>query len=285
VLNSNSPPQIVAFQPPELDFDFIQGQPITFSVTVEDADNNPLTYTWLNNGSVVSTSAQYEFITSEANAGSYVISVTVSDGQDDVSLEWKTDVLTSVELSTFAAQFSGYEGVEIIWVTSREVDNLGFNVLRSRSENGVYTKINNELIPSDQSGEYRFSDDNVEVRTRYFYKLEDVDISGKKTQHGPISIDITAPERFELSQNYPNPFNPQTNIRYQLPQSGRVVLKVYDVLGREVITLVDAEKEAGFHIITWNARDDLGRKVSSGVYYYQVISGDFQETRKMLLLK
>lgn len=88
------------------------------------------------------------------------------------------------------------------------------------------------------------------------------------------------PEMFSLSQNFPNPLNPSTTIRYALPQSAKVKLVIYDLLGREISTLVDAEQEAGWKEIVWNASN-----VSSGIYFYKLQAGNFAETKKMIVLK
>jgi hypothetical protein len=217
--------------------------------------------------------------------GTYVIMANVTDGIDTLSVTWQTDIITSVELTTFAAQFSGFEGVEVSWETSREIDNAGFNVLRSLSENGTFEKINDELIASDEEGSYKLIDKDVEAGTRYYYKLEDIDINGVVFEHEAISIDISVPETFELSQNYPNPFNPETKIRYQLPQTTDVLIRIYDVLGRTVRTMVNEKIDAGYHIITWDATNDAGVRISSGVYYYRIVAGEYTITKKMLLLK
>ena len=95
-----------------------------------------------------------------------------------------------------------------------------------------------------------------------------------------IKISIAAPERFELFQNYPNPFNPSTVINYQLPAANYVTLKIYNVLGEEVVTLVDGEQLAGYHEAVWDASS-----VPSGVYYYQVYAGSFTSVKKMMLVK
>ena len=90
---------------------------------------------------------------------------------------------------------------------------------------------------------------------------------------------------FSLSQNAPNPFNPETIISYSLPQSEQVKLVIYNVLGQEIRTLVNAFKPAGRYRVVWNSKDDFGRSVSSGVYFYQITAGEFLDTRKMLILK
>jgi flagellar hook assembly protein FlgD len=99
------------------------------------------------------------------------------------------------------------------------------------------------------------------------------------------------PLRFALEQNYPNPFNPVTTINYQLPMANHVTLKVYDVLGREVATLVNEVKQPGTYTAQWDARlrsaNSVGQAngVASGVYFYKLEAGTFVQLRKMLLLK
>ncbi len=88
------------------------------------------------------------------------------------------------------------------------------------------------------------------------------------------------PKAFALEQNYPNPFNPSTVIRYQLPVNSHVTLKLYDVLGREVKTLIDASEDAGFNSVELDARN-----LASGIYYYRIVAGSFSDTRKLLLAK
>jgi len=92
-------------------------------------------------------------------------------------------------------------------------------------------------------------------------------------------IDIL-PTEYSLSQNYPNPFNPSTNIKYSVPQPSQVQIKVYDVLGNEIETLVNEEKPAGTYELTWNAAN-----LSSGIYFYQLKAGEYVNTKKMILLK
>ncbi len=88
------------------------------------------------------------------------------------------------------------------------------------------------------------------------------------------------PEAFHLSQNYPNPFNPVTTIRYQTGIRGRVILKIFDIIGREVAVLVNEIKEPGTYSVRWDAG-----KASSGVYFYQLQAGDFIQRRKMIVMQ
>jgi flagellar hook assembly protein FlgD len=90
---------------------------------------------------------------------------------------------------------------------------------------------------------------------------------------------------YDLQQNYPNPFNPTTLIRYAIPNASHVTIKIYDMLGREVKTLVNSEQNAGFQTVQWNGENNFGSKVASGAYIYMIKAGDFFQAKKMILLK
>jgi len=93
------------------------------------------------------------------------------------------------------------------------------------------------------------------------------------------------PNRFGLSQNYPNPFNPETQITFELPSSTKVTLAVYNLLGQEILVLVDEEMSSGTKSVRWDGKDRVGRAVASGVYVYKLLAGQFSETRRMTLLR
>jgi hypothetical protein len=93
------------------------------------------------------------------------------------------------------------------------------------------------------------------------------------------------PGEFGLDQNYPNPFNPETVIKFSLPEDSWVTLKVYNLLGQVVTTLVDEQKSAGEYAITWNGKNDQNKNVASGVYFYRVKAGDYKSVRRMTLLR
>ncbi|MEI7907305.1 MAG: T9SS type A sorting domain-containing protein, partial [Bacteroidota bacterium] len=104
---------------------------------------------------------------------------------------------------------------------------------------------------------------------------------GPVTKVNPEEIPLT----FALDQNFPNPFNPTTMIRFALPKESKVSLKVYDVIGREVRTLVNGDLAAGINTVEWNGRNNLGQAVASGMYLYRIQAGTFVSTKKMMLLK
>jgi len=100
-----------------------------------------------------------------------------------------------------------------------------------------------------------------------------------------VGTDEALPVSYELFQNYPNPFNPSTIISYALPKASHVTIKIYDMLGREIKTLVNSEQNAGILNIQWNGNNNFGTKVSTGAYIYMIKAGDFFQAKKMILLK
>ena len=93
------------------------------------------------------------------------------------------------------------------------------------------------------------------------------------------------PTEYKLSQNYPNPFNPTTTMRYEVPSGSKITLKIYNILGQEVKTLVNDYQKQGRYEILWDGRNDQGVKVATGVYLYRISSGKFQKVKKMMLVK
>jgi len=165
------------------------------------------------------------------------------------------------------------------------LNNAGFEVERSAlsAERQAWEKIGfvtgkgttTEII------NYSFVDDELLTQKTY-YRLKQVDFDGTFSYSDEVVVDVNAPLTFSLAQNYPNPFNPSTVINYQLPVAGLVTLKVFDVLGNEVVTLVNEEKNAG----SYNAQFTMNNvQLSSGIYFYKLQAGSFVDTKKMILLK
>ena len=89
--------------------------------------------------------------------------------------------------------------------------------------------------------------------------------------------------QFNLTQNYPNPFNPDTRIQYELPRTSHVIMGIYNLMGQEVVRLIEEEKETGVHSIHWDGRDSQGHYLPSGIYVYQIRAGENIESRKLIL--
>ena len=104
----------------------------------------------------------------------------------------------------------------------------------------------------------------------------------------PIILSISSellPVTYILHQNYPNPFNPITTLRYDLPENGLVNITIYDMLGKQVKTLINQTQDAGYRSVIWDATNDYGKPVSAGIYLYQIQAGKYLHTKKMVLLK
>lgn len=194
----------------------------------------------------------------------------------------------AIELSSFDA--TAHDGsVHLSWQTQSETNNVGFHLIRSDQERGVYKQINEQLIPGAMNSQtrhaYTFEDKTVQAGHRYFYKLLDVDVSGLETLHGPISIDVTESIPLQLGQNYPNPFNFNTKIEFFIQEQSSVLLQIFNVRGQLIDTLVDTELPAGKHHTLWDATDEQGMPVSSGLYILQLTSQGKRLIKKMHYLK
>ncbi len=206
-----------------------------------------------------------------------------------------------VELISFSAVVAENE-VSLNWRTSTEKNNSGFEIERLNNNRNI--KLQEQ--PEGQAGwekigfvegsgttteehQYTFADMNVDPG-EHQYRLKQIDYDGSYEYSEIVNVNISGPTGFSLLQNYPNPFNPSTNIEYRIQNKEYVTLKVFDVLGNEVETLVSEEKPAGSYTVQFSAQsgsasDGDGYNLSSGVYFYRIVSGKHSETKKMILLR
>ncbi len=207
------------------------------------------------------------------------------------------DDVVPVELVTFKASLNDNH-VNLNWTTATGINNLGYEIQRSQSSKikdqnksaGTegWEKIGfvNGHGNSTNTNSYHFIDSKINDGV-YYYRLKQIDLNGSFTYSNTVKANINAPIKFSLEQNYPNPFNPTTKIRYSIHSSplpfGKgqgVRLEVYDMLGRDVATLIHKKQQPGNYEVTFDAS-----KLSSGVYFYKLTSGSFVETKKMIFLK
>ncbi len=289
VINQNRPPEIASYHPTELVLSATYPDTILFDVSAADPDQDSLRYEWLTitpeETHVVSSLPTYKFVSTRYDPGNITVRALIFDQDDTVHVDWLLTVLTSVQLESFEAQMVPFKGVRLQWKTTREQGNLGFNILRSATEDGEYVRVNTKLIPPNENHEYQFVDLAAKAGKVYYYKLEDVSVSGFKTQHDPVRVSVPIPKKFAVYQNFPNPFNPTTTIRFELPKPEHVRIEIYNVLGQKIRTLLDKPVEAGYHAIQWDSRNDNGVPVSSGIYYYRITAGQHVAVKKMALLK
>jgi hypothetical protein len=176
----------------------------------------------------------------------------------------------------------GQERVTLTWDQPPDPDILEFAVYRSRVSNFVPSESNRIGVPRSNI----FVDHNIAGSNHWYYRIAAFDSSGNQSAFSEevvvvlTGIEQAPPTSFALLQNFPNPFNPSTLIRYEVPQPSRVTIQVYDMLGREVATLLDEQLPAGRHSVRWNADG-----FSSGVYMYRMQAGGFTASRKLVLMK
>ena len=201
---------------------------------------------------------------------------------------WKrkdTDNPLPVQLASFSSSLNGRD-VRLTWKTESEINNTGFDVERSVSGLNQWAKAGyvagkgNSNIPVN----YTFDDKKLN-NGKYNYRLKQIDNNGNFEYHVLSNIvEVGLPTKFELSQNYPNPFNPTTKIDFSLPFDSKLTIKLYDVSGREVRTLVNDTRTAGYYTVEFNASD-----LSSGIYFYRILTkssgADYIMTKKMVVVK
>ncbi len=134
---------------------------------------------------------------------------------------------------------------------------------------------------SNSFKEYSFTDKDIKGG-KYQYRLKQIDNDGKFSYSEVIEVDVALPAEFKLEQNYPNPFNPTTTIEYQLPVNSHVKLELYSITGEKVATLIDTEMEAGYYNYQLSASM---HQLSSGVYFYKLITNNYSSIKKMVLMK
>jgi len=187
-----------------------------------------------------------------------------------------------VELVSFTATASGMN-TNLHWSTATEINNSGFEIQRRQTGDWAKVGFVAGAGTSNAPRNYSYTDSKLSAGS-YAYRLKQIDNNGAFTYGSTVEVAISsAPAAFALSQNYPNPFNPSTVISYSLEKAGMVSLRVYNMLGQEVATLVNGPQEAGVYSVPFNTSKALG--LSSGVYVYRLEAGSFVSTKKLVLMK
>ena len=189
-----------------------------------------------------------------------------------------------VGLSSFTATINE-NTVELKWETATELNNYGFNVER-KTGTGDWTKVGFVAGSGNSNSpkSYSFTDQPTGGNT-FSYRIKQMDNDGTFKYYDAITVNLNTKTQAELIGNYPNPFNPTTNIKFYIPATENVTIKIYDILGRVVTTLLNKQADAGYHIVYWNGRDAYGKQAASGMYIYRLQANGFVQTKKMLMLK
>lgn len=285
ILNKNRAPVILASTPADRVLSLRHDQTTRFTISAMDPDGDSLHFLWKVDDITSGHDSTYLLLASQWFPGHHVVTGCVFDQQDSTCQSWTVDIRSAIELISFAATAVPYQGVTISWKTGFEVGNAGFQVQRGLTATGPYETLNPTLIAPRSDRTYTLVDGTARAGQTYYYRLADVDLTGRVTLHPPVAVAVPVPSQYRLHQNYPNPFNPVTTIRYELPKSGSVRLEVFDILGRVVRTLVDQMQEAGYHTVSWDGRNDTGEAVNSGVYYLRMEAGEHRAVVKVALVR
>jgi len=239
----------------------------------------------------------------DANSGDYTITEgspckdagtadTDGDGEDDI-----TDYNGSApDMGAFESILPAPTGFQYVlqsssvmlwWDPSTDENFQYFLLERSTDSLFVENVVSNYLTSSS------YTDEDLEFNTEYFYRVSYFSTEWSEYSETisvileglDISNGNNMPLSYKIHQNHPNPFNPVTTIRYDLPEDGLVNITIYDMMGRQISTLISGQQTAGYNIVQWNATNTFGEAVSAGLYLYTIHAGEFTQTRKMVLLK
>ena len=293
----------------------------TFSAS--DAEGDSLTYSILDstdNGTLILSdpiSGTFTYSPIENFNGSDSLTFSVSDG---ILLDTGTVNITVVGLNDAPSSFALSEQDSVyITMDNFATDSISFTWDESIDVDGdelLYDFTASLKVDGQVKAEYSSSSltiremkidhqsvfDEIFAAQAMFGEIEwDVSVRDSMvevtSENGALTLGVNAsaavlsingellPEVFSLHQNYPNPFNPVTKLRYDLPENGHVNITIYDMLGREVKTLINQAQDAGYRSLIWDATNDYGKPVSAGIYLYQIQAGEYMQTKKMVLLK
>ncbi|NLW19551.1 MAG: T9SS type A sorting domain-containing protein [Candidatus Cloacimonetes bacterium] len=229
-------------------------------------------------------------------------SIATLDGVTDLGASTQTRIWAfanpsvPVELSSFTAAISADNFVNLMWVTQTETGVLGYYVLRG-TENVLADAITvSELIPATNTSEqqsYIFKDSELFEDGYYYYWLQNSDMDGTVSFHGPIGIQFSTigsgvpeiPLVTELKPVYPNPFNPMAYIPFSLKEAANVNFEIYNARGQLVKRIPLGQKAPGHYRTEWDGRDDQGRACGTGVYHIRMTAGNDSYLRKAVLMK
>jgi Secretion system C-terminal sorting domain len=255
------------------------GRMLTF-VWISDYDNGKTLTAARVWGSPTGGATWYDLSGSNKDASSRSISAGYAYGGSGFGLFTVSDNTNPlpVELVSFAAIVNG-PSVTLDWRTATETNNYGFDIERKSTSSWSKVGFVEGHGTTNAPQSYRYSDNTVSGKI--VYRLKQIDRDGKFEYSKEVEVTATAaPTVFALSQNYPNPFNPTTVIGYSIASASHVSLKVFDMLGREIATLVNGQMAPGNYTAAFDAS-----RLSSGVYFYRLDAGTFSDVKRLSVMK
>jgi len=200
--------------------------------------------------------------------------------------------IVPVELTSFTASAKG-NNVMLNWSTASEMNNKGFEIERASSSTSSLQGWKRVACvegfgTTSEQHNYSYKDSNL-INGKYSYRLKQIDFDGSFNYSKEIEVDLSSPLRYSLEQNFPNPFNLKTTIEFSIKKQAGVTLRVYNILGKEIKTLIEEELSPGNYAINWEAKGSDGALLSSGIYLIRLSaqsgSDRYFKIIKALLLK
>jgi hypothetical protein len=218
-------------------------------------------------------------------------------GELGLIMQYVDSTYIPVELISFQGEVKNNK-VILSWYTASELNNKGFGIERTESENQIWKNIGFVQGNGTTTEEHRYSFSEIlDKHGNYYYRLKQIDFNGTFEYSNIIEVKVNSPSQYNLSQNYPNPFNPSTKIAYKLKERGYVKLMVHDIKGELVSVLVNQTQDAGYYEVEFSGKrqdgrgETLGERLASGIYIYRIdIKNNnnipiFTDMKKMILLK
>jgi len=227
------------------------------------------------------------------------ITALIGDGSK-AAKDWtfaEAEQTLPVELSSFTVSISNVNNVTLQWVTQSETNVSGYRIYRGTTDQLDNAEMLNVFVPATNTSQmqvYVVTDDEVYEDGTYYYWLENLDMDGSSTLHGPISISVTVqftgspdiPLIAGLNKAYPNPFTPDVNLAVSMDKAGWSEVNIYNLRGQKVRSLYAGSMDKGSKVLHWDSRDDQGRTCTSGIYFAVMsIKGGATTTLKLMLMK
>jgi FlgD Ig-like domain len=288
----------------------IQSQPqpvLTFPKDGATGITDGTTFTWINTGSdkcsiffMAGPSGYATYFMHGITDGSFTIDNSIMHLAGNTTYYWyisdddnglpsysfftfTTDASMPVQLNSFNASVLN-NAVTLTWSTATEVNNYGFDV-ESSTDGKTFNKIGFVAGSGNSNSTKNYSYTDSPNSATVSYRLKQINNDGSFTYSDVLTVTLNSDNTAKLMNNYPNPFNPSTSIKFYIPNNSDVTIKIYDILGREVTTLINKQSEAGYHIVYWNGIDRNGNSVASGTYICRMQAGNFLQTKKLMLMK
>ncbi len=279
---------------------FVMNQPDDITFEEDHADMSIDLYRIFkdpNNDELVFSFSESENLTLEANEDGYLVVTPAQDwnGTESVTIYAEDNVTDYVASVSFLVTVTPVNDRPALQSKIPETTNfesntnyIGFSVMVHDvdSELAYEWKIDNEIVEGADSDSLYYSFQDVgEYQVKCYASDSDFTVIATWNVNVAVSNDVEVVYVNKLAQNIPNPFNPSTTISFSLMKSSRVSIIVYNIKGQKVRTLVSDKFDQGTHNVVWNGLDDNNRPVSSGVYFYRMVSDEFQSTKKAIMMK